>query len=578
MLKRDLLFWTLFLVGCAAVGNMLLQRDRVRDPKDFRPDRLNTVSTSAATPAVNPVSSDPAITPAPITRSEDPGQVGDIVQKLNAEFNSTWTSLRLPHAPPAAPKTIIRRMSLALTGTVPSLAELRHLDKVPADQQVEWWLSYLLEDARYRDYFSERFARAFVGTDDGQLIVYRRFRFKKWLAQELEKQTPYDQIVRELVADTGFSTAKPAVNFLTSAIVNDEGNRIDTIKLAGRTARAFLGMRIDCLQCHDDKLGNIWLGDPDNPVDGKQSDFHQLVAFYASAQFGLNGVYDTQRDYKFKYLGAKEETLVKPSVPFNSEILATHGSRREQLANWITNPKNRPFARAAVNRIWALLYGKPLMDPIDDIPLTGPFAPGMELLVDDFIANGYNLRRLIRTICLSQPFQVDSRADFDVLPEHERAWVVFPITRLRPEQMASSLIQSSSLATIDSTAHIFSQLDMFGQTNEFVRRFGDIGEDEFKVRAGTIPQRLIMMNGSLVSDRTTENFVRNASTRLAALSTNNQKTIEVAYLAIFTREPSPEEAQYFGEQLAGRTGQERREAIEDLYWTLLNSTEFSWNH
>ncbi|MGV3605758.1 MAG: DUF1553 domain-containing protein [Planctomycetaceae bacterium] len=574
MFKRDLLFWTLLLVGGIAIGNILLRRDRVRDPKDFRPDRMQQAA-SVNTTSVNSSAAKPEW---PAKRGNDPGDIADTVRELNEEFGTAWTAQKLRHAPQAPNKAIIRRLSLALTGTIPSIAELRHLEKVPTDEQVEWWLSYLLEDPRFRDYFAERFARAFVGTDDGPLIVYRRSRFKHWLAEQIKNQTPYDQIVRDLIADTGFSTANPSVNFITSAVLNNEDNRIDTIRLAGRTTRAFLAMRIDCLQCHDDKLGNIWLGDPENPVDGTQKDFHKLVAFYSSAKLGLTGIYDKETTYKFKFLGTEEEVAVAPGVPFNAEILAAHGTEREQLAQWITSPKNRPFARAAVNRIWALIFGQPLMEPIDDIPIAGPFAPGMELLVDDFIEHNYNMQRLIRIICMCQVFQQDSRADFEILPAHERAWSVFPVTRLRPEQMASAIVQSSSLATIDSTAHIIPRLVMFGNVNDFVRRYGDIGEDEFKVRAGTIPQRLIMMNGELVRERTKENFVQNASTRLAALSTSDENTIEVAYLAIFTRLPTHEESEYFTKQLSGLKGRERREAVEDLYWTLLNSTEFSWNH
>lgn len=572
MLKRDLLFWTLLLLGCAAVGNSLLRRDRITPPEDFRPDRLQQVSLNTGS------SSDSAPR---VSVSADPGLVGDIVAELNKEFLADWDKQQLPHAERAPNLAILRRISLALTGTLPSVEELRHVQQIPEDQQVEWWLSHVLEGARYREYFSERLARAFVGVDDGALFLFRRNRFKSWLSQELEKDAPYDQMVRGLIADTGFSTAQPSVNFITSTVLNAEDNRIDTVRLAGRTTRVFLAMRIDCLQCHDDKLGNIWLGDPENPVDGKQSDFHQLVAFYSSATMGFRGIYDDTKDYKFKYLHADEETTVTPRVPFGQEILETHGSRREQLANWITSKQNKPFARAAVNRIWALLYGKPLMEPIDDIPLGGPFPAGMELLAEDFIANGYNLRRLIRTICLSQAFQIDSRADFEVTTKHEAAWAVFPLTRLRPEQMAQSLIQSSSLATLDSTSHIIARLNMFGQTNEFVQRYGDIGEDEFKVRAGTIPQRLLMMNGQLVNEHTQQNFIQNATTRLAMLAPSNEKALEAAYLAVLTRLPSAEESDYFLSQLnSSQQGSEnnRAEALEDLYWTLLNSTEFSWNH
>ena len=129
----------------------------------------------------------------------------------------------------------------------------------------------------------------------------------------------------------------------------------------------------------------------------------------------------------------------------------------------------------------------------------------MQLLADDFVAHGYDLQRLIRLIAASEAFQRDSRAEFEITEQHERAWAVFPLSRLRPEQMAGSLIQAASLTTINGQAHVIMRIAKFGQTNQFVRRYGDLGEDEFTDRGSTIPQRLLMMNGNLVKERTQAN-------------------------------------------------------------------------
>src|SRR4029450_11540879 len=129
-----------------------------------------------------------------------------------------------------------------------------------------------------------------------------------------------------------------------------------------------------------------------------------------------------------KYLNAEQETPVRPQVPFGVGHYDGHGTRRSQLARWVTHPNNKPFARATVNRVWALLVGRPLSHPIDDIPLAGPIAPGLEVLPDDFVARGYDRKRLIRLIAASEPYQRDSRAGFEIGEEHERACAVFPLT------------------------------------------------------------------------------------------------------------------------------------------------------
>jgi hypothetical protein len=562
MWARNALFLTICLAGAIFVGGNLLRRDRVAQPRSFQPERFTAASLPSGAP----------------NQAPDGASYAAALARLNADFRDHWRAKKLEMAPRADDLTIARRLSLALVGTVPSLEEIRALERVAPEHRVEWWTSHLLEDRRYSDYWAERLARALVGNEDGPFLVYRRRRFTMWLSEQLHDNRPYDEIVRDLLSEDGIWTGKPATNFITATSDPNEENQPDPVRLAGRTARALLGMRIDCLQCHDDRLGTILLGSPENVHGGTQADFHQLAAFFGGTRVSLVGVKDGSQPYKTRYLNAEEEQVVRPGVPFADELLDGHGQRREQLARWVTHPQNKPFARATVNRVWALLFGKPLVEPIDDIPLVGRYPPGLETLAEDFVASGYDLQRLIRLIAASDAFQRDSRADFEITEEHEDAWAVFPLSRLRPEQMAGSLVQAASLTTIDGGAHVLMKLIKFGQTNEFVERYGDLGEDEFADRGSTIPQRLLMMNGKLVKERSEPNPVINASARIANLAPDPPRQVEAAYLALLTRRPSAEELDHFVARLRDLENRDRAQAVEDLYWTLLNSTEFSWNH
>ena len=578
MWARNLLFVGITIAGLIAIGDQLLRRNRIERPASFEPGRFVLTSASPAAPAADKGGN--ASWPA----QRPPGDIGVTLARLNAEFRQHWQSKALTAAPRADDLTIARRLSLALTGTVPSVEEIRALERVPSDQRLEWWTSHLLEDRRHSDYLAERLARAHVGNENGPFIVFRRSRFARWLSDQIETNAPYDEIVRRMIAETGVWTGKPAANFITATSDPTMDNQPDEVRLAGRTARAFLGMRIDCLQCHDDKLGNVSLGYGADAHSGTQADFHQLAAFFGPTTVSLVGVHDGGKPYQTKYLDAEKEELVPPKVPFSPELMEGDAGRREQLARWVTHPKNKPFARATVNRFWALVFGQPLVEPIDDIPLeSDAYPPGLQLLADDFTAHGYDVRRLLRLIAASEPFTRDSRADFEITPAHERAWAVFPLSRLRPEQVAGALIQASSLSTINGEAHVIQRIAMFGQTNEFVKRFGDLGEDEFTSRSGTIPQRLLLMNGELVKERTGENPIMNATSRLAGLTSKPEKQVEVAYLATLTRRPTEAELTHFVARLKDTEGGDgdrrtRQEALEDLYWTLINSTEFSWNH
>jgi hypothetical protein len=326
-------------------------------------------------------------------------------------------------------------------------------------------------------------------------------------------------------------------------------------------------------------MGTNNLGDDGAPRESKQEDFHQIAAFFAPARLGLSGVQESKDEYRFKYLRAEKEVVVPAAAPYRADLMKPGGTRREQLAQWTTHPQNKPFARAIVNRMWAIVCGRPLIEPIDEIPLHGPYPPGMEVLADDFVAHGHDLQRLIRLIAASDAFVRASHADFEITLQHEKTWAAFPLSRLQPQQMAGAMIQSASLNTLDEqNAHIIWLLAKNDQTRQFVQRYGDLGEDEFTDRGSTIPQRLLLMNGELVTERTTENLVANAATRIVTVTPDANAAIDAAYLAVLTRRPTAEERDVFVPRLAAARGPDRRRVLEDLYWVLVNSTEFSWNH
>jgi hypothetical protein len=232
--------------------------------------------------------------------------------------------------------------------------------------------------------------------------------------------------------------------------------------------------------------------------------------------------------------------------------------------------------------MWALLFNRPLIAPVDDIPLDGPFPAGTELLADDLIAHGYDLHRLIRVIVSTKVFQMSSQSSDPAHPvtvAAENAWAAFPVTRLRPEQMAGSVIQAASLSTIDAETHVIFRIKRDIDVANFVKRYGDSGEDNFEDAGGTIPQRLLLMNGNMITTNTGNNPLINASTRISMLAPDNATAVEAAYLSIFTRRPTPAESTHFtGLLAASKSRNSRSSAMSDLYWTLMNATEFSWNH
>ncbi|HEV8060321.1 MAG TPA: DUF1553 domain-containing protein, partial [Gemmataceae bacterium] len=345
----------------------------------------------------------------------------------------------------------------------------------------------------------------------------------------------------------------------------DNANHPDPVRLAGRITRAFLGIRLDCAQCHDHPFAP-WV----------KADFEGLSAFFGQTHLGFKGIYDNKSEYELKDRKTQEYRVVAPSVPFSQNLLSEQGTRRQQLAAWITHPQNPYFARAAVNRVWALLFGRPLVEPVDNLQTEGPSPAALQILADDFTANGYDLRRLIRLMASTEVFRMDSSTSGGDADPNDKAWAVIPMTRLRPDQVAGSIVQASSVGTINAETHLLGRLIRFGEKNDFVTRYGDDGEDEFDGRGGTIPQRLLMMNGKMVRENLSGS-PNSTCRRIAWLAPNDLSAVESAYLAVLTRRPTPEEAEYFEAALA-ENSEKRAERIQDLFWALINSTEFSWNH
>ena len=539
MTRRDLLFVTLVAGGLFVLGaNLLPQRRRA----------------AAALPP-DSVYADPAFRAA--------------LTRLNATLQAGWAAEGLEPAPPAPDLLVARRLSLALVGSVPSLEEVRHFEALPPGEQLPWWLDKLLAERRYADYWAERFARMTVGTEDGPFVLFRRRRYVAWLSDALHENRPYDALVRDVIATKGLWTDRPATNFVSVTSRPEVANQPDPVQLAGRVTRAFLGLRIDCAQCHDHPFA-AW----------KQTDFEGFSAYFGQTQVGFRGVNDGPPDnadeYRVEDSDTHELVAVAPGVPYAPEALPASGTRREQLAGWVTSPRNPYFSRAIVNRVWALLTGRPLIAPVDNVETAGPPPAVLQLLADDFTAHGHDLRRLIRLVAASEAFARDSRAPHDLTAAHDRAHAAFPVTRLRPEQVSGSVMQSASLTTNDGQAHILLRLMRYGQQNDFLTRYSDRVEDEFDNAGGTIPQRLLLMNGEVVRERIKPNPL-NASLRVSQLAPTDAAAVEAAFLMTLTRRPTPAEAAHFTE-LVSRGEASRPERFEDVWWSLINATEFSWNH
>ena len=220
-----------------------------------------------------------------------PDDLADVVARVDNQLEQRWKNAVLhknskkknpipsPVTPaePADERQVLRRLSLALLGTVPSLEEIRLFDADAEPHRLTRWTLRYLNDSRFPDYFAERLARGFVSTEGGTFIIYRRDRFVDWLRDQLQKNIPYDKIVREMIASDGLWTGDPATNFMTAAY---QDKKFNVNQITSRSVRAFLGQRIDCVQCHDAHSAD----GREHHADWKQHHFEGLAAFFGQTR------------------------------------------------------------------------------------------------------------------------------------------------------------------------------------------------------------------------------------------------------------------------------------------------------
>ena len=517
------------------------------------------------------------------------------ISSVNQWLREHWSQEGVKPAELADDLTVFRRLSLALHGTVPSLEEIYAFNADSSHDRIERWLLKMLEDERFADYFASRLERVLAGVEEGQFIIFRRDRLREWIGEQLRIDRPWPEMATDLIASEGLWTSQPASNFVTAAFVDQEG--IDENELAGRTVRAFLGQRIDCAQCHD------------HPFDSwKQQDFEGLAAFFGQARVTPGGVIDRLQEdgkpieYEIVDPGADEGRIVFPRFPFHEEWDTDDSSRRMRLAKWVIHPDNRRFERAIANRIWGLMFGRAWHDPVDDLGHPEESKENQDLLDvlgREFRGSGGSLKFLIRVIALSDAFRLKSDvswADEDVYSQMSREWAVFPLVRLRPEQMIGSMFQAGRVRTIDRNSTLFVRFIRFTSENDFLKEYGDATDDELLQQSGTIPQALLRMNGRFTRELTETGLFR-AAGQLMRFSGDDETLVQNCFLACLARLPNAEERSYFVELLKNVDTKlddsesdlesngspdeltiSRSQLVRDIYWVLFNSPEFSWNH
>jgi hypothetical protein len=478
--------------------------------------------------------------------------------RIDALIGRRLAKERIPPAPVAEDAEFFRRLSLDLNGRIPSLIQLADfLDDTRSDKR-RLWIDELLDGPDnaplYVQHFTHFWRRQLLAQTPAQpdAVVAP---LEGWLRKQVQANTPYDRLVRGLLTD-----AEAAGFFLA--------NENKAENLASRTSRLLLGVKLECAQCHDDRSGGKW----------KRTQFWEYAAFFADLrqdQGASSQVVTAPRQQKpgpARIQVSGLGTWVQTRYPDESQPDWQPGvTPRQALAEWVTRGDNPWFARAAVNRLWHYFFGVGLIDPVDGLGVTDNRPSHPELLDEltrQFVAHDFDVKFLIRAIAGSQTYQRSSRQT-DSRQAEPRLFARAATRALSPEQLYDSLVLATGYHPEPAKGGAPSA------RAEFLAPFDDPNSQPVDFQA-SIQQALMMMNGKFTEEATRSP----KSTTVAAVIESKRprpmaRRIEELYLLTLSRKPRPEETHRLLDYAASKDG---KQALRDIFWSLLNSTEFVLNH
>ena len=518
------------------------------------------------------------------------------VLQINKLVEQVWTDYELKPSKEATDGEWCRRVHLDIIGRVPSIEEASEFMESRASDKKQKLVEKLLYDDTYTEEFARNWTTVWTnlligrtgGNDNNSMIS--RAGMQKYLRDSFAREKPYDRMVHELVTATGSTTPgdekfNGATNFLIDK-VNEEKASLAT----AATTRIFLGLQVQCTQCHNHPF-NDW---KQQKYWEMNAFFRQVRAFPGGARARDGGVAQlADQDFRGESQGKSEiffemrNGLSKVAYPVfvdGNEIersgLVNVVNRRKELANMMIES---PFlTRSIVNRMWAHFLGYGFTAPVDDLgPHNIPSNPELlEFLSEEFRRAEFDLRKLISWVTLSKPYSLSSRrsssnqSDDPLLGESPK-FSHFYLRQMEAEQLYESMMVATEAIELQGS---YEEREQKKNTwlSQFNQAFGTDEGQESTSFNGTIPQVLMLFNGDMVKqaiDTKKGSLIDN----LSKSGKNYSQCVEQLFIAGLTRKPQSDEKNLAKQFLKARNG-DPKEALRDVWWVILNTNEFIFNH
>jgi Protein of unknown function (DUF1549)/Protein of unknown function (DUF1553) len=530
--------------------------------------------------------------------------------RIDSSYKQLWQQKNIQPAPLSTDEEFLRRIYLDLTGRIPTRSQAEAFLGSKAPQKRSLLIETLLSSDQFREYFSSLWTNLFLRHKEDRFVD--RKAFQSWLQNELRMNRSWDEIARQLITAEGNLQDNPPLNWYMM-------HRLKAADLADDTARYFLGIQLGCARCHN------------HPQDQwTMEDFYGLAAFYDGLRRDqltfMEKVQnrttkekkgEIKKEYKekmnqedspdpkemaeIKKLLVENQDEIRNSIRLKQQntsditteirgenktfpmkfLMEPHPAhiregKREALASWVTSRENPFFAKAFLNRIWAQLMGTGFVEPVDGMRSSNDSSNPelLDFLAADFIRHDYDVKYIFSVIANSRIYQLSSKSQAE---EKSCCYQTAKLKLLNADQLLNSIMVATSMDEVmrsrkpeefeEKRKLIYQQFVFLFDNDDNQGK-----EQEFQ---GTISQALFLMNGRMTNEALRP-IEGNSTDSILSEYKGKEDRLEKIYLTVLSREPDNEERRQFLSYLARQEG--GRSAYLDLFWTLLNSHEFIFNH
>lgn len=484
---------------------------------------------------------------------------------IDTLVNAKLNKLRMLPSEVCTDEVFVRRLYIDLIGLLPTIEEYNRFMADTAPDKREKLIDELLNRKEFTEIWVSKWAEWLMMRSNNVISYKAMLLYYNWLSQQVASNVPLDKMVQGLLGANGGTFKVPATNYFQ--------NETDTLKVSENVAQVFMGMRIQCAQCHN------------HPFDRwTQDDYYGFAAFFS--QIGRKGGEDYRETIIFNAGGGDvrhpiDGRVMAPTFLGGGPADTAGKDRREILAKWLASPQNPYFASNFANRVWHHFFGIGIIEPIDDVRISNP-ASNPELLLElanKFTSYNYDFKQLVRDICRSQTYQRSTQRN-ETNTTDELNFAHANLRRIKAESMLDCISE------VTNTKDKFQGLPIGARATQiadgststyFLETFGRAKRETVcscEVRMEpSLSQALHLLNGDTVNAKIQQGGV---ITKLLAEKVEPLQIVERLYIACLGRKPN--EAELNNLKPLFTQGSNVQQALEDTFWALLNSREFLFNH